>query len=119
MGGKLANSLRRPFVIPDRNADHADRRVSSGPRPGGEVRVLSTTSRSIGWTWLGAVTTVTQGSDGCSCSSAWAGGRRFQRSQELPSPIRDAPTEVVPQHKCIGKNFELWCARGEPPHPVG
>jgi hypothetical protein len=56
-----------------KNGIQADRRVSSGPRPNCEVRVLSTTSRSVGWTWLGAVTTVTRGPDSCSCSSAFAG----------------------------------------------
>jgi hypothetical protein len=30
------------------NGNHADRRVSSGLRPGFEVHVLSTTSRSVG-----------------------------------------------------------------------
>jgi hypothetical protein len=47
------------------------------------------------------------------------GDRRFQRSQELPTGISDAPTAIVPQHKSIDKNFELGCARGQPPHPVG
>jgi hypothetical protein len=52
------------------DVNHADRRVSSGPRPGCEARVLSTTSRSVGWAWLGAATTVTAAGDGCSCSSS-------------------------------------------------
>jgi hypothetical protein len=46
-------------------------------------------------------------------------GKRFQRSQELPTRVSDAPTAIIPQHKRIGKNFELWCARGQPPHPIG
>jgi hypothetical protein len=51
------------------SADHADRRVSSGPRPGREVPVLSTTSRSVGWIWP-TVTTNAWGADGCSASPA-------------------------------------------------
>jgi hypothetical protein len=46
-------------------------------------------------------------------------GKRFQRCQELPTRVSDAPTAIIPQHKRIGKNFELWCARGQPPHPIG
>jgi hypothetical protein len=46
------------------------------------------------------------------------GDRRFQRGQELSARMGDAPTAIIPQHKCIGKNFELWCARGQPAHSV-
>jgi hypothetical protein len=56
-------------TVSRKNGDHADRRVSSGRRPDCEARVLSTTSRSVGWSWLGAVTTDTRGPDG---SSVWA-----------------------------------------------
>ncbi len=75
-----------------KNGNHADRRVSSGPRPDCEVRVLSTTSRSVGWTWLGAVTTVTRGPDGCSCSSASAGIRASKEAKNcLPESVMHQP----------------------------
>lgn len=62
----------------------AGRRVSSGPRPDCEVRVLSTTSRSTGCTGLSAVGTATSGPDDCS------------RSCAAGSALRAKPEAVVP-----------------------
>ena len=47
------------------------------------------------------------------------GDPRFERSQKLSSVIRDLPTVIVPQHKTVGKNIDLWRASCQPPHPVG
>ncbi|MDX6462635.1 MAG: hypothetical protein QOE55_6332 [Acidobacteriaceae bacterium] len=48
--GSLHSSLDRLASqrLSVQNGNHADRRVSSGLRPGFEVHVLSTTSRSVG-----------------------------------------------------------------------
>jgi len=40
------------------------------------------------------------------------GYRRFQRSQKVPARSRNGPGAVVSHNKSIGKNSELWCARG-------
>jgi hypothetical protein len=79
-----------PGLFEKPRVNHADCRVSSGPAC--EVRVLSTTSRSGGWTWLGATMTLRQGPDRRSCSSAWMGiGASREAKKSLPRPVMHQP----------------------------
>jgi hypothetical protein len=45
--------------------------------------------------------------------------RFFERSEKLSSNVRNLPTTIVPQHKRVRKNIELWRTSCQPAHAVG
>ena len=43
----------------------------------------------------------------------------FKEIEKHPAGISDLPSRIVPSNKRLTENIEVWCARGQPFHPVG